>query len=63
MDCKLFVDVHSLFKSSKIAQNFSTNVSKLFNNGDWRSNKGANHVEVVLDNKVPTKSTWVRPLR
>jgi hypothetical protein len=55
MDCNLFVDVHSLSKSSKMALKFSTNVSKLFNNGDWHSNKGANYVKVVPDSKVPTK--------
>jgi len=55
-DCNLFIVVHSLFESPKMALNCSTNVSKLFNDGDWHSNKGANHIEVVPNSKV-LKST------
>jgi hypothetical protein len=33
-DCNLLGDVHSLCKSPKVALNSSTNVSKLFNNGN-----------------------------
>ncbi len=55
-DCNLFIVVHSLFESPKMTLNCSTNVSKSFNDGNWHSNKGANHIEVVPNSKV-SKST------
>ncbi len=55
--CNLFVVICSLFESSKEAPNSSRNASKLFRRGDWRSKKGANHVKVVPNNKVPISPT------
>ncbi len=32
--------------------NISTNISKSFKNGNWCSNKGANHIKVVPNDNV-----------
>jgi hypothetical protein len=37
----LMLDMCSLFESLKLALNFSRNVSKSLNKGDWCSNNGA----------------------
>jgi hypothetical protein len=57
--CNLFVDVRSLFESSKKALNFSRNVSKLFRRGDWHSKRGVTRAKVMHGNKVPMSPTWV----
>jgi len=44
----------------KEAPNSLRNVSKLFTIRDWCSRRGANHVKIVLDNKVPMNLTWVK---
>jgi hypothetical protein len=55
----LVVIICYLSKLQKEAPNFSKNASKLFYKGDWLSKKGANHVKIVLNNKVPMSLTWV----
>ncbi len=56
----LFVVIHSLSELPKEAPNSSKNASKLFKRRNWRSRKGANHVKVVPNNKVPMNPTSVR---
>jgi hypothetical protein len=41
-----------LFEFPKLALNFSTKFSKSFKNGNWCSNKGANHIKVVVNDNV-----------
>jgi hypothetical protein len=53
----LLIDVRSLPKFSKVAQNSSTNALKSFNNGDRYYNKGANHAKVVPHSIMPIRPT------
>ncbi len=59
--CNLLIDVHSLLEFSKVALNSSINTSRSFNNGDYHSNKSANHVKVMPNSNVLIRPTWTRP--
>ncbi len=52
-----------LSESSKVALNFSKNVSKFLNKGDWCFNKSANQARTMLDNKVQLNSIWAGLVR
>jgi hypothetical protein len=45
-----------------MALNFSRNISKSLNKGDWCSNKNANQARVMPNNKVPMSLTWNGPV-
>jgi len=52
-DHSLVVDMCSLSKFPNLELKSSKNVSKTLNRGDWHSNKGANKVRAMPDNKMP----------
>jgi hypothetical protein len=53
---------HVFFVQISVASNFSRNISKPLNKGDWCFNKSANQTKVVLDNKVSMSPTLTRPI-
>jgi hypothetical protein len=58
----LLIVVCFSFELLKKTPNFWRNASKSFRRGNWCSKRGANHVKVVPDNKVPMNPTWVRSI-
>jgi hypothetical protein len=59
--CNLLIDVRSLLEFSKVALNSSINTSRSFNNGNYHSNKSANHAKVMPNSNVLIKPTWTKP--